>query len=38
MHGELFVECHGIIRASESVSKVLLVIPSPKKENPLQNL
>ena len=38
MHGELFVACHGIIRASESVSIVLLVIPSPKKENPLQNL
>lgn len=38
MHGEMSVECHGIIRASESVSKVLLVIPSSKKENPLQNL
>jgi len=38
MHGELSVACHGIIRACESVGKVLLVIPSPKKENPLQNL
>lgn len=38
MHGELSVVCHGIIRARESVRKVLLVIPSPEKENPLQNL